>query len=152
MGGAGDSPADHLAGVVARDDCRQTLSAILFPIEKRLPTERETERVAYALSLYSPLPAGEAKVPPQPLGRPSPTIADPTPRQDTNPQTPPRRVRSKPRLFVTPWAGKSFATGSRARPRSGLQSSPLPLPGSPSFATLSISTTKSTRKPARATR
>src|SRR5207245_7380457 len=64
-----------------------------------LPTERETERVAYALSLYSPLPAGEAKVPPQPLGRPSPTIADPTPRQDTNPQAPPRRVRSKPRLF-----------------------------------------------------
>src|SRR5437879_11357005 len=45
------NPGAYSAADRCRDDCRPPPVGDLFPIYKRLPTEREAERVAYALSL-----------------------------------------------------------------------------------------------------
>src|SRR5205807_10313993 len=67
--------AHTLPPTVAEMTADHPLSAILFPIDKRLPTERETERVAYALSLS--VFSSATRRSKNPAANPRQTIADP---------------------------------------------------------------------------
>src|SRR3989442_12540602 len=79
--------AHTLPPTVAEMTADHPLSAILFPIDKRLPTERETERVAYALSLSVFSSASRRSK--NPAANPRQTIPDPRrPHPTAKPQPP----------------------------------------------------------------
>src|SRR5437879_10552905 len=76
------NPGAYYAADRCRDDCRPPPVGDLFPIYKRLPTEREAERVAYALSLSAFSSASRRSK--NTAATPRQTIADPTGSCQTN--------------------------------------------------------------------
>ena len=80
--------AHTMPRTVAEMTADHPLSAIYFLyIKDCRQREKQRESLTLSLSLHSPLPAGEAKTPPQPLGRPSPTLPG-VARLTTNPRLP----------------------------------------------------------------